>query len=629
MTTPSNQLPNPTGWHRKPRGTRGPCSICGILSAQPGEHRATADSESVDAIWIKRRRYRGDWRYTDVGSRQREAEQDAPLGEISAAVTILAHGGSLISAAQKAGVSIGKMRQWTVCFAPAWGQAFAAALRAIEPTDWHNVPRGFELCPVCGCEGNGEHRLDRSDPNKPVRIDRATSKMTMKELKAKPRGRSSKPRGPRGPGVEVVKGMSVATFALATGSSLGEAAKIANVSYSAMRDWKRSYPGQWEALYSAAMKQVVETVRTVAGTDAVLNDPDRVIKQAAACEKWIKQRGETLFPASDDRPTLNSFYCDYFQPNCLIDAKKVSIESYEQVVRQWVRLTGDPPLEEITVAMLAKFRECQSRMRGRKPGSRKSPNSVRTVLRHLQTILDKTGEPQRRNRDAAGILAKVPYIKPPKEVVRAPKIARLDQIDAVYAAAVATELPRIDGFKPPAWWRALLVVALNTALRRRTLFELRMADVRWEDRCIVVDPKQVKNSVGGVVPLNDTTLAHLRAIRTDREMLFPWPYDLSHFHTRFHKLQDAAGIPLSEHFGLHSIRKLAATQLWEHSPAIAQLTLGHASLQTTRKHYVAGGDMLRKAIDQMPQPASFTSHDKDTPIESQDGDSVDGSIRAA
>lgn len=648
MTTSSTSLPAPTDWHRNPRGKKGPCSVCGLSSAQPGEHRATADSENVDAIWIKRVKRGGGWRFAEVGSRRRQAEQSPPLDKIAVAAAVLAKGGTTIEAAQEVGVSIPQIRRWKILSSHAWGQAFAVALRSIEPVEWHRVPSGFDMCPVCGFQGTEEHRLASSDHQKPqwivrgqhaatagdtvetddadplpAKVDRSTSGPTIGDPKTKARRISF------GPGDVVIKGMSVATFALATGASLNEAATTAGVSYAAMRDWKRLHPGQWQALYSSAMKQVVESVRETAGTDAVLQDPDRYMKQAAACEKWTTSRGETLFPAVDDRPTLGGFYRDYFKPNCLADDKDVTIQTYEQVVRQWVRLTGDPPLEAITVSTLAKFRDCQSRMRGRKPGSRKSPNSVRTVLRLLQAILDKTGEPHRRNRDAAGILDRVPYVKPPKEVVRQPKIATPEQLDAVYVAAVAAEIPRIEGFKPPAWWRALLVVALNTSFRRRTLFELRMADVRWQDRSIVVNPDQVKNSIGGIVPINDTTLEHLKTIRTDRELLFPWPHDMTHFHTCFHNLQDAAGIPRDEHFGLHSIRKLAATLLWEHSPATAQLTLGHASLRTTRKHYVAGGDMLRKAIDQLPQPASFTNHDQDKLIESQDDDSTEGSKRVA
>ncbi|MCA9221246.1 MAG: tyrosine-type recombinase/integrase, partial [Planctomycetales bacterium] len=350
--------------------------------------------------------------------------------------------------------------------------------------------------------------------------------------------------------------------------------------------------------------QVVEAVRATAGTDAALDDPARYIATASAADKWIASQGESLFPATDSRPTLTSFYRDYYRPICLDDAKPTTIATYETFLRHWVLLTADPPLAKITTEVLAKFRACQMKMRGSKPSSRKSPNSVRSVLRHVQAILDKAGPPGRRNRDAAGVLDQVPYIKPPKATVRVKPVPTMEQIDQVYRGCVAADSPRFDGIKPPAWWRALLIVALNTGFRRGTLFSLRLADVRWDERAVVVNPEHVKNSVGCIVPLNDTTIEHLRAIRTDRELLFPWPHHRRHFQTCFHRLQAASGIAIDDHFGLHGIRRLAATLLWEYSPAVAQLTLGHASINTTRKHYVAGGDMMRRAIDQLPQPAS-------------------------
>ena len=47
----------------------------------------------------------------------------------------------------------------------------------------------------------------------------------------------------------------------------------------------------------------------------------------------------------------------------------------------------------------------------------------------------------------------------------------------VYTASVAMEEPRFPGVKAPAWWKALLAVAFNTQLRRRTLFEIRWDEV--------------------------------------------------------------------------------------------------------------------------------------------------------
>jgi len=40
-------------------------------------------------------------------------------------------------------------------------------------------------------------------------------------------------------------------------------------------------------------------------------------------------------------------------------------------------------------------------------------------------------------------------------------------------------------------------------------------------------------------------------------------------------------------------------------PQAAQFALGHAGIDVTRQHYVAGDSILARAIDEMPWPAAF------------------------
>ena len=87
--------------------------------------------------------------------------------------------------------------------------------------------------------------------------------------------------------------------------------------------------------------------------------------------------------------------------------------------------------------------------------------------------------------------------------------------------------------------------------------------------------------------------------------MFPWPFPRKNFYVCFHKLQKSAGIPREEHFGLHAIRKTLGTALWESSPQAAQFALGHSSDRVTQDYYVAGGGLVARALDALPQPAAF------------------------
>jgi integrase len=109
-----------------------------------------------------------------------------------------------------------------------------------------------------------------------------------------------------------------------------------------------------------------------------------------------------------------------------------------------------------------------------------------------------------------------------------------------------------------------------------------------------------------IIPLNDTVITHLQAIRGDREYLFEFGKRVDrYFYTYLHKLQDQCGIPRAEHFGLHTLRRTCATAMWECNPQAAQFALGHTSMETTASYYVRAQGMLARAVEQMPQPSAF------------------------
>jgi len=74
------------------------------------------------------------------------------------------------------------------------------------------------------------------------------------------------------------------------------------------------------------------------------------------------------------------------------------------------------------------------------------------------------------------------------------------------------------------------------------------------------------------------------------------------FHNYFRRLQDAAGISPADRFGLHVIRKTAATVLAGFSPQAAQLALGHRSVTTTMGSYIDPRGIIGSALNAMPQP---------------------------
>jgi integrase len=364
----------------------------------------------------------------------------------------------------------------------------------------------------------------------------------------------------------------------------------------------------WDTECLAAKESLIAAVRAEAGTDAVIADPDAFLNKANLARKWSEEKGEQLFPAGEAM-TLHRFYEEIYCPRFHFDASERTKEFFRTKIRQWVLLTGDPPVEKITDDTLAHFRDACLKLRGIKPHTSQSPNSVRGTLRVIQVLLDRLGPRGPRMREALRVLKEVPWCRPPKEVLKIPRIITEEQFSAMYEVAGCMEAPKNPGIsKPSKWWRTLLVLAYNTGMRKSTIFSLRWSEVDFGDCHIIVPASNLKARRPQVFHLNPTIVAHLRTFKSDRELVFPWPFK-SHtwFNNLFHKLQTLAGIPKGEWYGLSNVRKTTASTLAEISVTAAQCALGHAGDAVTRRHYINPSKIIRDALDAMPQPKAFAA----------------------
>ncbi len=364
---------------------------------------------------------------------------------------------------------------------------------------------------------------------------------------------------------------------------------------------KRGYPSLWNDAYDKAMQKAIASVRQAAGTDAILEDHDKYIKTVSRAHKWAKIKGEALFP-TDGKTTLSTFFEDFYKSQCLFDARPATVGSYEVALRLWVKYTGDPAVVSITNETLTRFRDCLLKRHGIKGNNKASGSTVRSKLRHVQALLDKCGPAGPRNREAVGLIQQVPWCRSPREELPIPKIVSKENLQVVYKAADLMNVPSISGIEAPAWWRALIAIAYNTGLRRRTLFSLRMSDIDLKRRIIVIPAERFKSRRPHVIPLNEDAYIHFLSIRTERELVFPWPSSRWHFDKNFHILQRRAGIPAIEWFGLHALRKTIATELWQTNPQAATLALGHVSGVTTQNHYINPTAIVAQAMNAISAP---------------------------
>ncbi len=347
---------------------------------------------------------------------------------------------------------------------------------------------------------------------------------------------------------------------------------------------------------------VLKTIRKAAGTSAMFDDPHRYLAAAKIAETIARNRNEPLFNQNGEE-TLSTFLESYYIP--LMEAGTIAIKDVQRAVNLWCYFSGDPPLKKITSPKLGQFKKWLGCLPGTIKGRPPSPQTVKNKLRLVQSVLDKAGPPNRYNRDAAGLLSDVPYVKLPKVPLPVPRAASQEQLSKCYAAATSMDVPKVDDMTPATWWRLLLALVFNTGIRRRTLFDLRMSDIDWDDTRFVIPPERMKSRRAHVIHANKTIMSHLIASRSDREYVLPQPTDITCFYKRFHVLQDLAGIPRDDHFTLHDIRRATATRLWQDNPQAAQLALGHLGSDVTIRHYVQSAGIVQRALDALPQPEAF------------------------
>lgn len=297
--------------------------------------------------------------------------------------------------------------------------------------------------------------------------------------------------------------------------------------------------------------------------------------------------------------TLREFYDGYIVPFCLAEGTDRTLEAYDGTLKHWETFTDNPPLNEITIQVLAGF------MKGIKglPGKRSdkaSQNTVRKHHRHLMRLLDLAGPPGRRCRDAAGLLAQVPWIRAPREVLRQPVPANVDAFISTYLAADGAVFPLLADVAAPAWWRATLTLCASTSLRRNQLLKLPNDSVDYAAGNLTVPAEISRKSLREqTLPLHPLAVKNLVAIRGDRARLLPFPHSPNTLYKQLYDLQAEAGVALRARFAFHDIRKLSITEVDMASSQASQLMAGHASYKTTVNHYVGLGK-LEDAIRNLP-----------------------------
>jgi integrase len=319
---------------------------------------------------------------------------------------------------------------------------------------------------------------------------------------------------------------------------------------------------------------------------------------------------------------LQDYYDQHYRPTFLLGADPRTLKEYSATLKHWRRLVGDPPLASITPSILARFLDslahppasaartvqqfppgCEPEAK-RKKGSPLKPATVNKHRRQILSLIYKAGPPGPRNRDALGLLAAVPWVKPLRQPRRLPRDVPDDVLDRIYRGAEAADRPLLPGAAPADWWRALVVTAVTTGFRREALLALEWAWIDWGGPAIWLPAEFDKTGGDRQKPLCETAVKHLLRIRGPERLIFAWPASEGTWYRQWHAIQRAGGIV--QHIRLHDLKRACGTRLAASgaSPWAIQAMLDHASIDTSR-HYINPSADLRAAVERMHLPDVF------------------------
>ena len=254
-----------------------------------------------------------------------------------------------------------------------------------------------------------------------------------------------------------------------------------------------------------------------------------------------------------------------------------SSQRYLRIAHLLTEIIGNLPLssfKELTLWQLAaQLQTCYH------------PNTVVDYLRRLRTLFQFAWE-LRLIDDLPRKWPKIRVTPPLPEAWAEEEVARFYR--------VAIQQPgRIGPHQAGDWWKAFLSTAWDTGLRISQMFRLRLADVDWRRGYLIVQAcPHTKSYRPQVKPLSSEAFLALGQIAEPaREMLFcwpEWPKSRRDFFSVWRYLCWLAQVPAprTPRQLTHRWRRSSITQAALGSLESARRQAGHASPETTLRHYV-------------------------------------------
>lgn len=278
-------------------------------------------------------------------------------------------------------------------------------------------------------------------------------------------------------------------------------------------------------------------------------------------------RGEYRFK-KDRKIRFEDFAKEY------LDYAKINKRSWgrdQTSLNKLIPFLGDTLLSKITVAQIEKYKKM--RLDEVKPAT---INRELACLKHMFTIAEKLGK-----YDGKNPVKGTKYLHERQYVM---KILDREEIKRLIDASTG-------------YMRPMIILALNTGMRRGEVFNLHWNDIDWIENYIYI--KETKSNVMRKVPMNSIVRSTLKNLKRENELVFPSPKTKLPFKDIWFALQKVCKKAGIKDLRFHDLRHTAATVMVIGGIDLVTVKeiLGHSSIEMTMRYAHPTPENKRKAVN--------------------------------
>ncbi len=222
-----------------------------------------------------------------------------------------------------------------------------------------------------------------------------------------------------------------------------------------------------------------------------------------------------------------------------------------------------------------------------------SPATVNRELACLKTLFVKAVEWGKADADPARKIKKLRESKPRERILTVEEMKRL-----------------LDAASPEI--RPVLIIALNTGMRRGEILGLRWQDVDFVKGFILIEDS--KSGRSRKVPMNGLVFETLRAMNREREFVFENPDTRTAIKDVKTAFKGACRRAEIDGIRFHDLRHTAASRMIEASVDLVTVSkiLGHATIQMTMRYCHPTPENMRRAVEKLSEVFKESGHKADT-----------------